>query len=299
MEIVDQLKKLTPTQFENLVFDYCLCLGFENLTWRTPGSDGGRDIEGQVQIISPVSTVRKERWFIECKKYSKSISWPIIYEKIAYAESNHCDVLCLASFPNPSPNCETEISKWNQQRRSIRIETLRAYDFDFRPNNRAIVAAKYGIGAVVHQGYLPQVLQATSGLAQQAYCAEASGTGSTKFLLASSCFADLAEASNECLKHTNASFSLPGFECRHDAFDWQKDCNDSSIPSVFVRALLAVSFLINSKFEGRLSDDTVSVDLGASSTRMLPLGALKEAAIALSIDLTISEREVKGTLKNG
>jgi hypothetical protein len=35
---------LTPTEFENLVFDLLISRGMVNVAWRTPGADGGRDI---------------------------------------------------------------------------------------------------------------------------------------------------------------------------------------------------------------------------------------------------------------
>ena len=38
---------LSPTELENLCFDLLLKLGLKNLVWRTPGRDGGRDVQGE------------------------------------------------------------------------------------------------------------------------------------------------------------------------------------------------------------------------------------------------------------
>lgn len=42
---------MPPTSFENLVYDLASSAGLRNAVWRTPGSDEGRDIEGEITTI--------------------------------------------------------------------------------------------------------------------------------------------------------------------------------------------------------------------------------------------------------
>src|SRR5882762_11897463 len=97
------LLNLTPTEFENLIFDLMVTRGMTNVQWRTPGADGGRDIEAATTELdfSGAQVIRK--WFIECKRYEKSVDWPTIYSKISYAESHQVDFLLLCTTATFSP----------------------------------------------------------------------------------------------------------------------------------------------------------------------------------------------------
>lgn len=109
----EKLLNLTPEQFENLIFDLCIGLGMTNTTWRTPGRDGGRDIQGTLISRDFSMHTRIENWYVECKRYDSSINWPTIYEKISYASNHNIDYLLLATTSTPSPQCRDEIEKWN------------------------------------------------------------------------------------------------------------------------------------------------------------------------------------------
>ena len=101
-----------------------------NLVWRTPGSDGGRDIQGQVTITDFVGIEKIENWYIECKKFQKSIDWPTVWKKLSYADSQGTDFFLLATNSNPSPRCEEEISTWNSSNRRPAIRVWRGYSFE-------------------------------------------------------------------------------------------------------------------------------------------------------------------------
>ncbi len=143
--MIKKLGKLTPSQFENLVFDLLQAAGFRQITWRTPGADGGRDIECVFHQPDATGHVDVQVWYVECKRYSSSVDWPTVWAKIAYAENAKAQYLLLATNNNPSPNCETEISKWNVSGRSLRIRTWRGYDFDRILSVYKHVAVKYGL----------------------------------------------------------------------------------------------------------------------------------------------------------
>src|ERR1700720_2504839 len=46
--LVTRLKQLHPQEFENLTYDILFLSGVQNLRWRPPSADGGRDLEGDV-----------------------------------------------------------------------------------------------------------------------------------------------------------------------------------------------------------------------------------------------------------
>ncbi len=80
LTLLEKISQLTPTQFENFVYDCVRASGMTNLVWRTPGSDAGRDIEGQVTISDFVGVEKIEKWYIECKKFKNSIDWPTVWK---------------------------------------------------------------------------------------------------------------------------------------------------------------------------------------------------------------------------
>jgi hypothetical protein len=126
--ILQRLLTIDPTQFENLIFECLRAKGMANLVWRTPGADGGRDIEGAVFDRDLAGATDVRRWYVECKRYNSSLDWPTVRGKVAYAESNDADFLLVATTTNPSPQCENEISKWNSAKRRPLIRFWRGYD---------------------------------------------------------------------------------------------------------------------------------------------------------------------------
>ncbi|HDZ9489188.1 TPA: restriction endonuclease, partial [Vibrio cholerae] len=85
------LLSLSPEQFESMTFDIVTALGLRNAVWRTPGSDVGRDIEGNYYISDLSGLYQKQKWYVECKRYAKSVDWPTVWNKIAYAETHSAD----------------------------------------------------------------------------------------------------------------------------------------------------------------------------------------------------------------
>ena len=70
-----------------------------------------------------------EKWYVECKRYNRSIDWPTVWKKVSFADSQQADVFLLATNSNPSPTCENEISNWNLSKRSPKIRIWRGYSF--------------------------------------------------------------------------------------------------------------------------------------------------------------------------
>src|SRR5258706_15282013 len=104
----DQLGSLHERDFENLVFDLAIAAGLRNATWRTPGSDEGRDIEGELTTVDFSGHTSVQKWYIECKRYSSSVDWPTVWEKIAYADAHAADYLLVVTTSHLSPQCKNQ-----------------------------------------------------------------------------------------------------------------------------------------------------------------------------------------------
>ena len=96
--------------------------GLRNATWRTPGHDVGRDIEGEVAVTDLLGFVRTERWYVDCKRYRRTVDWPTVHEKLAYAQNHDVDVLFICTTGFISPQCKDEIARHNTKQRRPRIE---------------------------------------------------------------------------------------------------------------------------------------------------------------------------------
>src|ERR1700688_1987008 len=120
--LVASLKRLAPHEFENLSYDILFLSGVQNLRWRTPSADGGRDLEGDLPVVDFSGETVRQRWYIECKRYSRSLNWPIVYEKLTIAINHTADYLLFITTSNFSPQCRDEVQRHNEKRNvQIRI----------------------------------------------------------------------------------------------------------------------------------------------------------------------------------
>jgi hypothetical protein len=169
--LLKKLKKQSPTEFENLVFDLMVLSGLHNATWRTPGADGGRDIEGEAQASDLSGTVHLQKWYVECKRYEHTLDWPSVFAKIAYADNHGADYLLICTTATLSPRCKEEVA-----RRELRRERpiVRAWDgpiLENRVSREPVLLAKYNLeirGTRPTESVLPLVKLAVKSV-QSAY----------------------------------------------------------------------------------------------------------------------------------
>lgn len=140
-----KLEALAPREFENLIFDLMVASGMNNVVWRTPGADGGRDIDGMTfeRDFSGVQVVRK--WFVECKRYAASVDWPTIYGKLSYADSLGADVLLLCTTSTFSPAATTHVNQWNADRRPVAIRLWPLHELELQLQQHPDLQLKYGL----------------------------------------------------------------------------------------------------------------------------------------------------------
>lgn len=139
------LAQLTPTQFENLVFDLISAMGLRNVAWRTPGADGGRDIEAEKIEPDFAGVYVTEKWFIECKRYTGSVDWPTIYKKIAYADSQHADYLLMCTPSKYTPAAITQAENWNTSRRTLKVRLWPGHELERQLKRFPDIENKYGL----------------------------------------------------------------------------------------------------------------------------------------------------------
>lgn len=128
-----------------MAYDLLQSLGLKNLVWRTPGADGGRDLEGIRFGRDFSGSEIVEKWYIECKRYQNSVDWPTIWSKIAYAETGNADFLLFLLSSQVSPNCEDEIQKWNQKNRRPTIRVWPKHDIIRLLRLNKMISLKFGM----------------------------------------------------------------------------------------------------------------------------------------------------------
>jgi hypothetical protein len=136
----------SPTLFEQLVYDLTILSGLANVTWRTPGSDGGRDIEGEFQTTDFSGILRFERWYVECKRYKAAIDWPTIHNKIAHAAAFGADYLLVCTTSTLSPSCKDALGAYAVQHVKPRVRAWEGAELELRVQREPALLVKYGLG---------------------------------------------------------------------------------------------------------------------------------------------------------
>lgn len=107
-------RAISDTQFEELCFELLLRLGYKKLTWRQGSADNGRDIEGELLVNNSLVENYSEKWFFECKNYSKGVPPEELYSKVAWADAerpNHLTLLLSSHLTNNSRTWLEKITK--------------------------------------------------------------------------------------------------------------------------------------------------------------------------------------------
>ena len=241
-DILDALKALSPRLFENLVFDVLASIGLQNLVWRTPGADQGRDLEAEYRRTDWTGHVVTERWYIECKRYANSVDWPTIHNKLAYADNHRADFLMIMTTGTMSPQCKTEIASWT----AARHPRVRFWEGHALENHLALapaISAKYRLVHGAPPGSHPHVagLALLHKLSASANGAREMGQDFTAAIEACAAVSELiairaaTQAKGEPPRYGRWNKSA-------DEYDWM-DCKTDIPPEIDshgLRALLAV-----------------------------------------------------------
>jgi hypothetical protein len=219
---------LEPEQFENLTYDILMLSGVQNLRWRTPSADGGRDLEGEVTIVDFSGETVKQRWYIECKRYAKSINWPTVYEKLTVAMNHQADYLLLVTTANISVPCRDEVQRHNE-RRGLQIRIWPFYYVEQLLTLHGQVAVKYGLvksPQSLHLDFEKIMLELTK-LAQATYAAVEFGQNPLDRVALVAAFTELISLRiGDSRKH--GRFIIHSFKPDRDTYEW---CKPNPLPA--------------------------------------------------------------------
>lgn len=111
-----KFEKLNDNQFEELCFDILQKLGFYSHVWRQGGADSGRDLEVRHPVHNPLVGFYEERWFVECKLYSKGVPPEQINPKISWADAEMPQHLAIMTGSYLTNNARTWLEKIEPQK---------------------------------------------------------------------------------------------------------------------------------------------------------------------------------------
>lgn len=141
------LGDLLPTEFENLIYDLMVAKGMVNVVWRTPGADGGRDIEAESVQRDASGTQSFAKWYVECKKYTGSVDWPTIHPKLAYADAARAEYLLLCTTSKFTPQAVNCCNQWNDARRFPKLRLWAGHDLKTQLAQFPDLEYRYGLAA--------------------------------------------------------------------------------------------------------------------------------------------------------
>ena len=145
--MLDKIKQLTSQEFENFILDILVTIGLRNAIWRTPGRDGGRDIEGVYFVTDLSGYKQQQKWYIECKKYNTTVGWPTIHEKLSYANVYSADFLLIVTTSSVTPQANDAINQWNISHDRPQIRVWEGYKIVHIVQQMPSICIKYGLSS--------------------------------------------------------------------------------------------------------------------------------------------------------
>jgi hypothetical protein len=127
------LSHLSDTEFEHFCFDLLRSLDFVNLSWRkgtglnSSPADQGRDIQGELLKKDVDGSEHHEKWFVECKHYSKGVPPEKLQSAITWANAERPDVLLIVTssfLSNPAKNYIKQFQDQNKPPYRLKIWEL-------------------------------------------------------------------------------------------------------------------------------------------------------------------------------
>ncbi len=239
------LTRLTARQFENLVYDLLVALGLRNAAWRTPGRDAGRDIEGEYFTADISGSYVKQKWYIECKKYKSSVSWPTVREKLSYAEAQAADCLFVVTTSTISPQCLDQIEQWNHAHSRPQIRHWGRHELSNALFRFPHLLIKYRLRAPLPEIRARAFLDLSKIALKYIYSAHSASVfdrSPMDYLETASILSDLITQKLSQLESTGV-LSNEHFHVDQDSFEWIKVIGQ--VPLYFdtytIRAIIAVA----------------------------------------------------------
>ena len=118
-----KFEELDDRQFEELCLDLLQKLGFHSHVWRQGGADSGRDIEAKYYVHNPLIGFYEERWFVECKLYSKGVPPEHLNSKVSWADAEMPQHLAIMTSSYLTNSARTWLEKTELQK-AYRIHSI-------------------------------------------------------------------------------------------------------------------------------------------------------------------------------
>jgi hypothetical protein len=170
---------LSPTDFEEFCFDLLEASGFQNVEWRkgTPlpssPADRGRDIEAEQERVDVDGHRYSERWFVDCKHYTRGVPPDPLSSSLAWAAAERpATMLFIASgyLTNPAKDYLADYERNN--RPSFRIHVWELPQLRKLLVDRLDVAFRHNVGT-------PLIRRISDVLAIEQELPDRSGTGAS------------------------------------------------------------------------------------------------------------------------
>ncbi|CCJ98370.1 restriction endonuclease [Cronobacter malonaticus] len=295
-----KVSELSPSEFENLIFDLVSALGMKNAVWRTPGRDGGRDIEGEWFITDLSGFSSRQIWHVECKRYQSSVGWPTVWEKIGFGQSNAADVLLFTVSSSMSPQAVDEINKWNKLRNKPLIRYWGGVDIENKVREQPLLAVKYGIAddprMIVGAALLP-IVNLLVKYANTAHSSEVFGFSSLSKNKVIYSFSELISARLDEL-NIYEKFAFSKFRASRDGLDLIENAALLDALDIDKYGMRALCFYLCDRFKLEKIVIEKDVDIYMDINRELSTQVLEELGIIFSLaDFKLVYSDNKLTLR--
>lgn len=284
--LLSSLKALAPRDFEHLTYDLLVLSGLRNAVWRTPGADAGRDIEGDYVAIDLSESSALQHWYVECKRYSRTLDWPAVFGKIAYASNHGADFLLVVTTGLLSPQCRSELSTRDMRRERPSVRVWDGPSLENLVSRQPLLLAKYALGATTDRDGLrlgPLVTIASKAV-QSAYASTTSELREPAL--------EFAAATMELLSSWSkweAPQRLKRFVYGRDSYPWchvAAGIDLSTYDAYGLRALLAALRFYAGlrRVKVRQEQNQVFVDLSGITVSQVLEGAIRSIGLWTNIE---------------
>jgi hypothetical protein len=129
-------EKLTPEEFEQLVFFALDDMGFKNIEWRKGGegitaTDGGRDLEAIYSKLEPDDSLTLEKWWVEVKYRTHTLSPDVVQRTVINALGRQSvDVIAIATNQVITNKTLDWIKEFQTSQRRPRVVIWQRHDLD-------------------------------------------------------------------------------------------------------------------------------------------------------------------------
>lgn len=116
-------KNLDATEFEEFCFDLLKQVGYVNVDWRkgtaknASPSDRGRDLVAELERTDVDGQKYTERWFVDCKHYTKGVPPEALQGLMTWAEAEQPDVVVVVASGYLSNPAKDWLEQYRKNRR--------------------------------------------------------------------------------------------------------------------------------------------------------------------------------------